>query len=137
MQAKTVNMIEITLPDVDGVNRSLSDELKHGKATVVIFAVMNHPDSPTFNRKMAEILASKAGSVRFYQVSYDDDMYAWRDAARNLPWTNVFDINGAASTVPAQYNVENLPSFYIYSPEGELVDKAETIDDLTKKLSKY
>lgn len=137
VEANTVNMIEIELPDVNGVDRRLSDELSHGQATVVIFSLMVEPDSPAVNKRLAEILASKGGRVRFYQISYDRDMYAWRDAARNLPWTNVYDVDGQTSLIPAKYNLRNMPSFYIYSPEGELEGRAESLDQLNKSLAKY
>lgn len=137
MQAQALNMIEIELPDVNGQVRRLSDELSHKQATVVIFSLMNESESPALNKRLAEILASKSGRVRFYHISYDRDMYAWRDAARNLPWTNVYDIDGQASMIPMKYNVRNFPSFYIYNASGELVDKAENLDQLHKKLAGY
>ena len=134
IEAEELKMIDIELPDENGKNIRLSDLMKNGKKTVVIFSVLTHPDSPALNLSLSNLYNSLGGNVNFYNISLDPDQYAWRDAAKNLPWTTVFDPEGAYSQNALKYNVGSLPVYFIYSSGGELIDRAESVDELKKKL---
>lgn len=127
-------LLEVELPDVDGKLRKLSDVASKGKPTVLIFSVLTHSDSPELNRRLAQIYESYAGGIEFYQVSLDPDQYSWREAARNLPWVNVYDVKKDESEAAALYNVSALPTFFIINSKGELIDRAETIEEFRRKL---
>lgn len=137
VEAAEIAALDIELPDVSGKNVKLSDMLGKGKPVAVIFSMMNEKESPLLNRELAGIYNRAGGRVAFYHVSLDKDAYAWRDAAKNLPWTNVLDANGLTSGAVVDYNVRTLPAFFIYSAAGELVDRAADLDDFEKKLSLY
>ena len=96
--------------------------------------MMNEPESPALNLALSELYSAMGGNVSIYQVSFDQDQYAWRDAAKNLGWTNVIDPAGMTSDVVRQYNLRTLPVFFIYSADGNLVDRADNIAELRKKL---
>lgn len=132
IQAEEMAVVEIELPDENGNNVKLSDVVKSGKPTVVIFSVLTHPDSPALNMELSKLYNSR--NVNFYNVSLDPDQYAWRDAAKNLPWITVFDPDGEYSKAASRYNVSTLPTYFIYSAAGELVDRAGSIDELKKKI---
>lgn len=135
MHAQEITLIDVDLPDETGNNVKLSDIAKNGKPTVLIFSMMNLPESPALNLALSELYNKMGGRVDFYQVSLDEDQYAWREAARNLTWTTVIDPAGQTSDALRNYNVSVLPTFYIYNSAGSLSDRAESIADLTKKLS--
>lgn len=134
VEAEEITMLDIDLQDVNGKNVKLSDIAGKGKKTVVIFAMMNEPESPALNLGLAELYSAMGGNVNFYQVSFDSDQYAWRDAAKNLRWTNVIDPAGMTSDVAVKYNLSSLPVFFIYSADGNLVDRADNVAELRKKL---
>ncbi|MDE5887570.1 MAG: hypothetical protein K2J48_05235 [Muribaculaceae bacterium] len=134
IQAEELAMIDINLPDEKGKNIKLSEVMANGKKTVLIFSLLTHPDSPALNLDLSNLYKSMGGNVNFYHVALDADQYAWRDAAVNLPWTTVFDPEGAYSKNASNYNVGNLPAYFIYSASGELIDRAFSVDDLKKKL---
>ncbi|MDE5976016.1 MAG: peroxiredoxin family protein, partial [Muribaculaceae bacterium] len=134
IEAEEVKMIDISLPDENGKTVKLSDVADNGKKTVLIFSLLTHPDSPALNMELARIFNAQGGNVDFYQVSLDPDQYAWRDAAKNLPWTTVFDPDGEYSKAAVNYNVGQLPAFFIFSTSGDLVNRATSVDDLRKKL---
>lgn len=134
LQAPEITVIDIDLPDENGNNRKLSDIVGNGKKTVVMFTVLTHPDSPAVNAALKNLYDSRQGAVNFYQVSLDPDQYAWRDAARNLPWTTVYDPDGEYSKAAQSYNVGTIPTFFIYNTAGELSDRAESIEELRKKI---
>lgn len=134
VEAEELTLIDIALPDEDGNTVKLSDVAGKGKKTVLIFAMMNEAESPALNIALSELYSQLGGNVNFYHVTFDADQYAWRDAARNLRWTTVIDPAGTTSDALVKYNVGALPTFFIYSTEGSLTDRAASIADLRKKL---
>lgn len=133
IQAQEISVIDIDLPDENNTNRKLSDIVGKGKPVIVMFTLLTHPDSPAINTELAKI--HSAGNAEIYQVSLDPDQYSWRDAARNLPWVTVFDAAGQYSTAATNYNVGNIPTFFIYDRQGELKARAANISELRRELS--
>ncbi len=134
IQAEELRVIDIDLPDENGKNRKLSELVGNGKPPVVIFSLLTHPDSPALNLELSKLYSRLGGNVNFYQVSLDPDQYAWREAAKNLPWVTVFDPDGQYSKAAQSYNVYDIPTYFIYTAGGDLSDRAQTIDELRKKL---
>ena len=134
VEAEEITMLDIDLQDVNGKIVKLSDIAGKGKKPVVSFGMMTEPESPALDLGLAELYSAMGGNVNFYQVSFDLDQYAWRDAAKNLSWTNVIDPAGMTSDVARQYNLGSLPVFFIYTPDGRLIDRADNVAELRKKL---
>lgn len=134
IQAQELKIIDVSLPDENGKNVSLSDVAGKGVPTLVVFAMMNEEKSPAFNRELARIYNSRQGNLRIYHISVDDDHFAWREAAKNLPWTTVIDAGGISSDAALKYNVSSLPVFFIYDGAGNLLNRAEDFATLEKML---
>lgn len=137
MEATEIRVLDIDLQDENQKNVSLSGMVGKGSPVVVVFGMMNAQESPAFNRELARIYDSRGGNVKFYHVSFDADQYAWREAARNLPWTTVLDPAGTSSSALLDYNVRELPAFFIYDAAGDLRDRAASPEELRKKLASY
>ena len=135
LEAEMGRLIEISLDDPDGKTCSLSEITAKGRPTILVFAPLTHEQSPELNRDIAALRNSRGGNIEIYQVCADPDRYTWRDAAKNLPWTVVFDPMGVNSENMLHYNVTHLPTFFIFDSHGELIDRAETISDLRQKLA--
>lgn len=133
IQAPEITLIDIVLNDEDGNAVALSDIASQGKPTVLVFSLMNQPESPAFNRELAGVY--KNGAVNIYHVSFDSGIPEWRQAAANLPWTTVIEPDMVSSKVLVDYNVQHLPTFFIYNRKGELVERASDFNELSKKLS--
>lgn len=134
IEADELSLIDMDLQDDNGKNVRLSDIVNKGKKVVVIFSLLNHPDAPAFNLALAKIYQRLNGKVEFYNVSLDEDQYAWREAAKNLPWITVYSPGQTASQDARNYNVFQIPSFFIYNSEGELVKRPLTIEELNEEL---
>ena len=68
-----------------------------------------------------------------YQVSLDTKKESWTRAINfdQLPWINVIDLNGRTSYFAKIYNVSTLPTSFLINPEGEIVLKNPTKNQLT------
>ncbi len=131
--AASTAIIDISLPDVSGRERALSELTVNGRPTILVFSNMTDANSPAINRSIADVY--NRGRVNVYQVCLDSDRNAWREAAIAIPWVCVFDPSGQSSLAAAQYNVSGLPAVFIYNSKGELVSQASSFADLDKKLA--
>ena len=136
IEAEEISSIDIDLKDVNGESRKLSDMLKQGKPTVVVFSLLTDEKSPAHDIEIAKIYEANKGIINIYHVCLDFDQLAWKNAAVNLPWTVVYDPAGERSDYVIKYNVQTLPAVYIYNAKGELVDQAVSFSDLSSKLSR-
>lgn len=123
--AAELAMIDIALPDEKGNVRRLSETVGKGKPVVLVFSLMNAPESPAFNRKVKE-LQSRGADI--FHVCFDTGQYEWREAAANLPWVTVLDPGGSSSTCLVDYNVQSLPALFVYNAKGELIDRPANFD---------
>lgn len=131
-EAAETGIIEIELPDENGNQRKLSEEMTNGEPTLLVFSLLTTEDAPVLNIQLDQ-LKKKHSNLKIYHVSLDPDRYAWRDAAANLPWTTVFEPEGEYSKYARDYNVSVLPSFYIFK-NGEITARAMTPDEIESKL---
>lgn len=132
--AEETGIIDMVLPDENGIDRKLSDYTGKGKPVVVVFSLMNTADSPAINKELADLYKSHNGNLEIYQVSFDSDQFAWKESASNIPWITVFDGNGLYSKNLASYNVTEIPVFFIYDSKGELSSRAESFEQLRSRL---
>ena len=133
-EAEEVKLIDIELPDEKGNIIKLSDIAGKGKPTVLIFSYLTLPDSPEFNYQLAQVYEKFKGNVEFYNVCFDPDQFSWRESAANIPWITVYSPTGLNTDIVGKYNLQEIPSIYIYNKEGELSARASSIADIEKKL---
>lgn len=132
LQAQELKMIPIELTDEENRVVRLSDVAGKGVPTAVVFSLLTMEDSHLLNRELSDLYSK--GGLRIYQVSLDQDRYAWREAARNLPWTTVFDPQGEMSEAAARYNVTELPAIFLYNANGELVERPADVKALGRLI---
>lgn len=133
VEGSELQLIDIELQDETGHMRRLSDVTGKGKPVVLAFTLMTLPESPEVNRRLASLRDAYGADI--YQVALDADHYAWRDAAKNLPWVTVIDSRGLRAPSVADYNVVQLPEFFVINAKGELSARAQNFDDLKKALA--
>ncbi len=132
INAQEIKVLEIALNDENGNEKKLTDVVGKGKPVVVAFTLMRDGTTPEINRQLAELY--KAGRVDIYNVSPDRDQYGWREAASNLPWTTVLDPSAGQDKVFSQYNVGQLPTFFIYDANGDLIARCMSVKEIREKL---
>lgn len=132
LQAEEVGFFPISLPDENGSNVNLSDLAGHGVPTVLLFSALTDDKTPALNIELKKLY--DAGGIRIYNVGFDTDGLAWRTSARNLPWTTVYANLTDARKVAGDYQVADLPTFFVIDAQGNLKARCSSIEELRKAL---
>ena len=131
----TAGIIDITLPDNKGKQRSLS-ELK-GNVVLLDFHVFAAEQSPARILQLREIYNKyHAQGFEVYQVSLDPDEHFWKQQTAALPWVSVRDADGVNSQRLMLYNVQSIPDFFLIDRGNNIVTRAANIKDLEAEIKK-
>ncbi len=133
-----IGHFDIRLYDEDGHQQSLSELVGKGHPVLLNFTVYQADASPAFNIKLHDIYRRYHASsgLEIYQVSVDDDKVAWREAARALPWITVYNSRESDARNLLNYNVTEIPVFFIINSDGEIVDRIDDIGSLDSALAR-
>ncbi len=135
--ANEVNLIDIELLDPAGKTVKLSDVASKGNVVILNFTSLTAKESPVYNLELGKIYESRhANGLEIYQVSIDDDEFAWRQAAKNLPWISVYN-NPSDLTPLIRYNVGALPVSFIIDRNGSIAERVVAPEEINKVLNKY
>ena len=129
---------EVELPDMYGKKIKLSS--LQGKVFLLEFWSAELGNSNVQNAELKEIYAKYKGAktpFEIYQVAIDTSKPLWISTVQEqgLPWISVSDLRGGATTALGLYNVQKLPSNYLFNKEGELVARDIRGAELEKKLA--
>ena len=131
------HIFDINLKNPDGKDVSLADVASKGKVVLLNFTSMTADESPAFNIELAKIYNEyKNRGFEIYQVSVDEDEYAWQKAAKNLPWISVYaGVNNPKCLV--EYNVNYIPALFVIDRNGEIAERITDITKIKTIVSKY
>lgn len=137
MEAHVVNAFEIDLYDQTGKRHSLLELTKSGRPVILSFTAYNTNWSPAFNIELNKVYSKyHSQGLEIYQVSVDEDEYAWKQTAKNLPWITVYNDVSNGGKVLRQYNVNEVPTTFVFNRNGELVERVLDIADLDSAVAK-
>lgn len=121
--AESTGFLDLEMPDVNGRKVKLSDV--DAKVVMVYFWSSAVAAQTMFN--VDEILPIyndlHGKGFEIYSICVDTDKAAWATVVKNqkLPWINVCDGNGNASSALSLYNVGSIPTAY-FIVDGALVN---------------
>ena len=143
------NLIDIALPDNNGVTRKLTD-LK-GKVVMLDFHVFGAEGS---TKRIMQLRFGAEGSTKrimqlrelynkyhargfeIYQVALDPDEHFWKTQTAALPWISVRDADGLDSRYLMLYNVKTIPTFFLVKRDNSLDKRDVQIDNLDAEIVK-
>ena len=132
-RVKETGIIDITLPDINGRERSLSD-LK-GKVVLLDFTAYSAQQAQDRLILMRELYSKYHDrGLEIYQISIDPDQHYWKTISQNLPWICVYNEEGSTSDILTLYQVQQLNTYFLIDRGNNLVDRAENIPDLEKAI---
>ena len=127
--------LDINLPDENGENQSLSQY--KGKLIVVDFAstVMDRYTGYIFEMKDIYNTYHSRG-LEIYEVYPDPSRLVWEEQVRALPWTTVRTENGVNDIAFRTFNVQAIPTLFLYNRKGEVVGRFGDFESLKKAIEK-
>lgn len=126
---------EFSLPDTAGVSVSLSDF--RGKYVLLDFWASWCPPCRRENPNVVKAFNEyKDKNFTIIGISLDKDKSKWLKAIAddNLTWTHLSDLKYWDSEIPALYGVRGIPANVLLGPDGVIIAKNITGEDLHQKL---
>lgn len=124
----------VSLPDMN--NKTISTTSLHGKIVVLDFTVYQGEYSVAHNVRLNQAYNRHKSKIEIYQIAFDQDKHAWRNAAANLPWICVRDEQSLNSPLLPKFNIAGLPTTYILNREGEIIKRLTLNDDINAEIAK-
>lgn len=134
IEKKEVSFLDVELPNVQGQNTKLSS-IAQDKVVLINFTAYMSEWSPALNMEFADMYAKYHDKgLEIYQISLDNDLHFWKNAASNVPWTCVRDPQSVYSQTAALYNVKQLPAIFILDRKGNLVKRVDDVKKLESDI---
>ncbi|MDE7153165.1 MAG: AhpC/TSA family protein [Muribaculaceae bacterium] len=135
--ANITALFEINSHNAQGNNVSLREMASKDDVILLNFTSLTHPQSVEYNMALNKIYDTYGNrGLKIYQVSIDEDEVEWRTAAKNIPWTCVYNPPTYTDAL-IKYNVGVLPTTFIIDRKGELAERVSDIAELPAQLKKY
>ena len=127
--------LDFSLPDENGKMRYLSD-LK-GRVFVLDFSAVGMEKSAAYIFELRELYNKyNARGLEIYSVSADQNRLLWEDSAENLPWITVRGDNGVYEDAFTMYNVQQIPTIFLFDKSGEIVGRFADFESLDKAINR-
>ncbi|MBR1809498.1 MAG: DUF4369 domain-containing protein [Paludibacteraceae bacterium] len=127
------SFLDICLPDENGKLRYLSD--LRGRVFVLDFSAIAMEKSAAYIFSLRDIYNKYSSKgLEIYSVSADTNKLLWEDSAQNLPWITVRGENGMYEDAFAQYNIQQIPTLYLFNKQGEILGRYSDFEALAKAI---
>lgn len=127
--------LDIELPDEKGDMQKLSQY--KGNVILLEFSAIEMEQSAAYIFELKELYNkyNKRG-LCIYSVSADRNRLLWENSAENLPWTTVRGENGVFDSSLQTYNVQSLPTLYLFNKQGDVIGKYTDFKTLSSAIEK-
>lgn len=130
-------MTDLTMPDIKGKERNLSDFVGQGKYVLVDFwASWCGPCIREMPHIKAAYQQYKDKGFDIVGISFDKDKAAWERAVKQLglEWHHLSDLKGWYSKGAQVYNIRSIPATILFDPEGRIIATNLRGSQLQEKL---
>lgn len=124
--AQECSFPNITLTDINGEQKDLSETVAENRVTALIFWDASNVEQRTFSTELKSLYEKyEQRGFEIFQVALNTDKTEWalQIKQQKLPWINLIDRAAASSVNAAHYNVTELPALFLISNGGDIVGK--------------
>lgn len=129
--------IDFSLPDSTGKYIKLSELIDRGSFLVIDFWATWSGSSLLEVENKKELYSQYyAKGFEFVSVSLDSDLNKWKKNIEELrmPWLQLIDVKGPRGEIAKNYYITGLPIKYIFDPEGNLIARVQSEEELKEEL---
>lgn len=132
------SIIDIVRADCQGKSHSLAEMASGGDVVILSFTAYALENSPAYNVILNSLYDKYHDKgLQIYQIAFDSDESIWKETARNLPWTAVWNSTTDGDDALVNYNVGILPTTFIVDRSGTLAARIQDPTQLEDNLKKY
>jgi len=133
-EVSTIEAFDFTLRSPNDTEYKLSDVAKD-RVLLLDFTSYGLPGSPAYTLQLSDVYEKyHAKGFEILQVSLDSDLHFWKNAAVSLPWICVNDPQSIHSNLLANFNIQSIPTGYLFDRNGDIVARIEDYTQLEKEL---
>ncbi len=131
VEVPETGLLDIVRYDYTGTSHSLAEMAQAGTPVILSFTSYELPTSPQYNLILNDLYNRfHERGLQIYQLAFDENEATWKDAARNLPWTTVWNSPADGMSAAVNYNVGAVPVTYLIN-NGEIVRRIDNPSDIT------
>ena len=128
--------LDITLPDENGCLQSLSD--RRGHVLLLDFSAIEMEQSRGYIFELRSLYNTYHGrGLEIYSVSLDRNKLLWEQSVENIPWTTVRASDEDFDPVLVLYNVQSLPTLFLFDKEGNIQGRFTDFEQLDTAIRRY
>lgn len=137
IEVPETSLIDIVRKDWKGADHSLAEEASKGRVLILSFTAYGLENSPEYNLLLNSLYEKyNARGLDIYQIGFDGDETVWRETAKNLPWTAVWNSTTDGNVILANYNVSAFPTTFLIDRTGTLTARVEDLNSLEAAVQK-
>ncbi len=135
IEAPELGYFDIELMNRKGQNVALSSVVETHPLTLLAFVNVAAETAPAVNMSIGDA-ATAYPQIGVYEVGFGKDQHQWANATAELPWTNVFQSESASQTHLGQYNIGQIPVFFLIK-NGEIVERIDNPQEIATTVGKH
>lgn len=138
IEVPEASIIDIVRTDINGKKQSLAEMASKGAVIVLSFTAYSLESSPAYNIVLNSIYEKyNQKGLQIYQIAFDEEESTWRQTARNLPWTAVWNSTTDGVSPLASYNVGALPTTFIIDSTGTIAARIDDPNEIEKTVGRF
>lgn len=136
IEVTETGLFDIVRSDVKGKSHSLAKMASEGNVVLLSFTAYGLEGSNEYNMLLNSIYEKyKMKGLDIYQIAFDENEAIWKENARNIPWTAVWNSTTDGDEILIKYNVGILPMTFIIDRSGVIVERVSNPDQLESALT--
>lgn len=135
IEAPELGYFDIELMNRRGEMVALSSVVETHPLTLLAFVNMADESGAAVNMLIGESLTEHP-QLGVYEVGFGNNQHLWANTTEQLPWVNVYQSESASQTHLGQYQLTQIPTFFLIK-DGEIIERIASPLDIQSTINKH